>query len=307
LRVWQWGVALFVALDLVIAGWGLNPGVDLQVIRSSPSANSLSQQLGGQRLYLPGPDEYSLKYERFLRFDSFDPGEDWQNLRTIMLPNMNMLDGLASVNNFDPLVPGRYRSWMEFLDRLYGNLRDGLLRSMNVGLVERIDLHQPLGVRFEPLPGGQPARWVPCAHLAGVGAQALDWITNWQVDFRTEVVVEGAGAPGPLCPAGQAQESAAQIALERNGPNQVALHVDAPAQGWLVLADTWYPGWKAWLDGAPAKIWRANYLFRAVLLPPGNHEVVFKYQPLSVWLGGGFSLVALGVLAGLYRRRGDQV
>jgi hypothetical protein len=41
--------------------------------------------------------------------------------------------------------------------------------------------------------------------------------------------------------------------------------------GWLVISDTWYPGWRAWLDGEPAEIYRADYLFAACTA--GEHRV----------------------------------
>jgi uncharacterized membrane protein YfhO len=53
----------------------------------------------------------------------------------------------------------------------------------------------------------------------------------------------------------------------------------------LVLSDTFYPGWKAFVDGKEEKILRANYNFRAVPLTAGTHRVEFVYDPLSFKLG----------------------
>ncbi|MBI5449518.1 YfhO family protein [Candidatus Gottesmanbacteria bacterium] len=61
----------------------------------------------------------------------------------------------------------------------------------------------------------------------------------------------------------------------------------------LVVSDTFYPGWKALIDGAKTEIYRANYSFRAVSVPAGRHTVRFVYDPLSVWIG---LLVTLGSL-----------
>lgn len=67
-------------------------------------------------------------------------------------------------------------------------------------------------------------------------------------------------------------------------------NLDAP--GALVLADAWYPGWQVTIDGRPAPLLRANYLFRAVLLPAGQHRVQFEYRPASLRTGAGVSLAA---------------
>jgi uncharacterized membrane protein YfhO len=79
-------------------------------------------------------------------------------------------------------------------------------------------------------------------------------------------------------------------------PEQVALDVALDAPGVLVLADTWYPGWQATVDGEPAALLRANYLFRAVLLPAGQHRVLFEYRPATLGRGAGISLAAALVL-----------
>jgi hypothetical protein len=62
--------------------------------------------------------------------------------------------------------------------------------------------------------------------------------------------------------------------------DRVKIQTRLSSDGWLVLADTYYPGWKAILDGTvEIPIFRANYLFRAVHLPQGTHEIVFQYRP----------------------------
>jgi uncharacterized membrane protein YfhO len=76
--------------------------------------------------------------------------------------------------------------------------------------------------------------------------------------------------------------------------------------GWLVLADTWYPGWQAAVDGERVPLYRADYLFRAVEVPPGEHQVSFTYRPLSVRLGVLISILAwLAVGAGRWWARRD--
>ncbi len=77
----------------------------------------------------------------------------------------------------------------------------------------------------------------------------------------------------------------------------VTASTDAPA--WLVLTDTWFPGWTARLDGSDVPIARANHAFRAVALPAGDHEVEFVFRPRGLRTGAAITLVSLGVLAAL--------
>ena len=72
-----------------------------------------------------------------------------------------------------------------------------------------------------------------------------------------------------------------------------------PAPGFVVLVDTWDPGWQATVDGEPATVLRANLALRAVAVPAGEHLVEMRYRPRSVLVGAGFSGVATALLLGL--------
>ena len=61
----------------------------------------------------------------------------------------------------------------------------------------------------------------------------------------------------------------------------------------------YFPGWRAYVDGVETPIYRANYLFRGVVVPQGQHTLVFAYRPTSVLVGAAISLVALVLAAGL--------
>jgi uncharacterized membrane protein YfhO len=71
--------------------------------------------------------------------------------------------------------------------------------------------------------------------------------------------------------------------------------VNASETAFLVLSDTLYPGWQAAVDGQEVSILRANYLLRAVQVPAGEHEVVFKYRPLSLIVGWHVAEIAIAV------------
>jgi len=86
--------------------------------------------------------------------------------------------------------------------------------------------------------------------------------------------------------------------------------VRADTPTWLVINNTFYPGWQAFVDGEPVSIKRANYLFQAVFLAPGEHQVKLKFVPKSFYLGLTISLAALGlwlmiILRLLYQDRKD--
>ena len=73
-------------------------------------------------------------------------------------------------------------------------------------------------------------------------------------------------------------------------PNEVVVEVTMPRPGWLVLADSYFSGWKAYVrtedaDEQEVKLYKADYNFRAVPLLAGEHTVRFRYSPMSFKVG----------------------
>jgi len=87
------------------------------------------------------------------------------------------------------------------------------------------------------------------------------------------------------------------------GPGEVIIEAEMLAPRFLVLSDMWYPGWKARVDGKLDKIYRADYILRAVYLKPGKHIVKFTYDPFSFKIGVIITLGTIGVLLGLWIKR----
>ncbi|MES1209406.1 MAG: YfhO family protein, partial [Pseudomonadota bacterium] len=107
------------------------------------------------------------------------------------------------------------------------------------------------------------------------------------------VILEGvADAPPPRELHGGRATPATFIA---DDPDDVILQVDAPQEGYLVLADTHYPGWRATVDGHPRAIYPANVGFRAVHVETGRHQVAFHFRPAS--FRAGMACALLGLLA----------
>jgi len=70
-----------------------------------------------------------------------------------------------------------------------------------------------------------------------------------------------------------------------------------------MLSEIAYPGWKVTVDGTKAELYAVDNLLRSVNLSPGNHEVVFSFQPWTVYLGSGITLFTLLALIGIWMRR----
>jgi uncharacterized membrane protein YfhO len=86
--------------------------------------------------------------------------------------------------------------------------------------------------------------------------------------------------------------------MARYGEEHVEIDTKASRRSLLVLTDSWFPGWKATVDGQDAPVERVDYLIRGVVVPAGSHRVELSYEPASWRAGWILSLLALiGILA----------
>lgn len=98
---------------------------------------------------------------------------------------------------------------------------------------------------------------------------------NWpSTDFRKVAFVEPSALPLPHGSAGGTAR------ITRYDNTRVEIDTDAPEGGVLLLNDVWHPWWFADIDGMPAKVLRANGVFRALILPQGARKIVFHFKPI---------------------------
>jgi hypothetical protein len=213
-----------------------------------------------------------------------------------MMPNLNILEGIPVVNNYDPIVPGRYARWMDAIKEINIHLRDDLLDRMAVSLLEWSAETGYFGVRFVPRDSASRVRWVPCSISVKGPESAWKIIYSGKVDPDLEVVIETQKENFDLsC---SPSSTTPQIVSEQS--NEVIVWLSSQAKGWLVLSDVWYPGWRVSVDGELATLERADYLFRAVEVPAGTHQIKFAYRPLSFYIGAAISLISGLGLVGYY-------
>jgi hypothetical protein len=287
--IWHWTACLWVVADLIYAGWGIIPGIDRKIILDdSASAKSIRTMVAGGRLYIPRDFEKALKFEKFFRFDTFSPQDgldQWKNLRASLLPNITLLDRIPSANNFDPLLPSRYAEWISALEALDEKSKDSLFKLMNVTVLELLDPESDTGIKFSQREAYPRIFWVPCARQAVDSSEALDLVINGNIDFLKEAIIENSPAIDVYC-----DSSDPSITVPINEPNRFSININTTTPGYLIVSDTWYPGWRAAIDNQSVELLHANYLFRGVQVPAGRHEIEVYYQPRWLNLGGLASL-----------------
>jgi hypothetical protein len=122
--------------------------------------------------------------------------------------------------------------------------------------------------------------------------QVLARLTDPAFDPRREALVEA-----PLGCELVTNTAVEPVNLVRDDLNRVTFQVRAMTPGLLVMSDTFYPGWHAEVDGKPTPIVRANYALRGICLPAGEHEIVFRFDPVTLRVGLVLSAIGLVVVA----------
>jgi len=98
-----------------------------------------------------------------------------------------------------------------------------------------------------------------------------------------------------------------EVLITQYLPQRVSINAHLSGNGFLFLSDTYYPGWKVYVDGRKERMYRANYTFRAVYLSRGRHTIKFIYKPLSFILGlylsiSTFIITLIGIIFLLRRK-----
>ena len=195
--------------------------------------------------------------------------------------------GIPSVAGFLPSAPEaswRLGLWNPRILDLYsvrywiGRQEPGGQKPADAGPEVFGDSH---GWKVWQRPTALPRAWV--AHLSKVAhspEEAIRLTLDPATDLRSTVVLDRE-IPIESCP-----ETAAATFT---AIDEQYLRVDAaPAcAGVLVLADNWYPGWEATLDGKRIDILRADAAIRGVAVPAGPHRIEMRYRPARIGLGRG--------------------
>jgi hypothetical protein len=170
---------------------------------------------------------------------------------------------LARPGEFDPTVfpPIAREEWLDMV--VHKN--DGLPYAYGVG---RVDTARDLG-------------------------SAIDRIADAGFDYRTRAVFE----TGDKLPDGADAQRTARLVSHRSGT--VALETSFGAPGYLAVLETHYPGWRAEVDGAPVRLYRANGTFMGLAIPQGEHAVTLTFDPPRQRFANGVSAAALLAAAAL--------
>jgi hypothetical protein len=277
--------------DLVTLDRGYLPAIPLaaadpplpRAIRDAQATDGHQRVTGGDGLQPNLASRYGLRGARIHAL----PALKRRNMLWFGLGGRGLLQRLESTPR---RLASLYGAKFVFVNKSQ-TLSDPETRRIAPGLVENRAALPRAWVAYDWTPASTPEQ-----SLALLKAQRR------QDDMRRPVI-EHANPPAGR---GAAAPDPAPARFTEDSDERVELSLDAKRAGYVVLSDTYYPGWQATVDGRPAEIQPADVAFRAVAVPAGRHTVAFEYRPRSVQVGAGLSLAALAAIAAgllLTRRR----
>lgn len=132
-----------------------------------------------------------------------------------------------------------------------------------------------------------PRAWIVHSARRTKPDEALRLLDSGAVDGRKTALLEGR-----VPQLGQPEDpSRDRASITGYGADEISLKTSTGAKGLLVLSEVYYPAWKAYVDGEPVPLRRANHLFRAVPVPAGEHEVELRYESWTLRAGIAISLL----------------
>jgi len=239
-----------------------------------------------------------------------------------MVQNLGMVQGFDNLRAYGPMMlrrtydllhhadRGRFAPWRKLpvdqnLIRV-GRYRSAVLRMLGVRYVLHHDRPRarprtevPLRYRARDLPRALPRAWVVHrTELLASARQREARLRTFDPGRLALVERKAAALPAGLARDGDdAVHTPARVTARSQGGSRLALAVDAPRAGLVVIAESWYPGWTARVNGREAMVHRVNHGLMGVKVGAGHQRVVLSFAPASLCWGTALSLAALlGIL-----------
>lgn len=292
--------AALIIADLYLASTGFHAAADPRLLTFTPDAVAWQQEQPGE-----------------WRLTTYDPAGS-----APLNANVPWLHDLADVRGYDSIIPRQFTDYMAAIEPQNG-LAYNRIQSAGSAAALESPLLDALAVRYVVSSGpidspryrlawegegvliyenlGAAPRAYTLPRTATVTAEDP---VGALVSFDPRQFAVVAAADNPSVAAEPVAGNAAPALITESRNNQVVADAAPAEPSWLILADSYFPGWRAYVRPAgsseenerEAAIVRVNGNFRAVALEPGEWTVRFRYSPRSFWLGGLMSFMGVMVL-----------
>ncbi|KKS41366.1 MAG: hypothetical protein UV04_C0009G0008 [Candidatus Gottesmanbacteria bacterium GW2011_GWA2_42_16] len=268
-RLWLTGVVLFISVaNLFYIWWFYHPTVSFRKYAAQPQVMQLlnRKELGSIYTYLKN----ARAWDEFFQTGSQRP-ERYLDLRNELAPNLNLVFELPTVDAYAASITPK---------RLY------YYNKIDLPTLDKSSLY------IYQNPAALPKYYLVRKYRLSETLEDFQTQLN-QTDFdlKNEVILE---KPVNL-PINQTQLEA-KITPLKETTNEVQLEVSTNQPAILVLANSYYPGWKAFVNDKSTDVFPVNVFNQGLLIPEGQHQIKMRFQPQSVFLGLTISLMTYGLI-----------
>ncbi len=322
-------VMLITIVDLFIFGRGHNPVVSVNTWFKEPQVvKFLKSKISREQFFRI----YSMESDASFYNYAYLPAKGWKgnltpylNHREVLQPDLNMLWDIPSANGYLSFLLRRLIILhVNMLGKDIHICEDGHVaipphgaRILGLQSVRYVlsfwDIYDPhfkevFRVNFES--GVPPVKVyenseflphiliVPEAKICHSEAEVLDTLISDTFDPLKQVVIENIVDMGKM----QGDTSGSTATIKKYSPYEVIISAEMKNTGFLVLNDTYYPGWSLYVDNKPQEILQANFLMRATKLDKGEHIVRFVYKSRMVMYGTIIMGITILFVIGLFIR-----
>ncbi|HCM37040.1 MAG: hypothetical protein UV61_C0008G0159 [Candidatus Gottesmanbacteria bacterium GW2011_GWB1_43_11] len=315
-RLWLTGVVLFISVaNLFYIWWFYHPTVSFRKYAAQPQVMQLlnRKELGSIYTYLKN----ARAWDEFFQTGSQRP-ERYLDLRNELAPNLNLVFELPTVDAYAAsITPKRLYYYNGLLATAYHIATDsaalGQMEMKLLNLRHTTQILTPIPLTNSDLklkgkidlptldksslyiyqnPAALPKYYLVRKYRLSETLEDFQTQLN-QTDFdlKNEVILE---KPVNL-PINQTQLEA-KITPLKETTNEVQLEVSTNQPAILVLANSYYPGWKAFVNDKSTDVFPVNVFNQGLLIPEGQHQIKMRFQPQSVFLGLTISLMTYGLI-----------
>ncbi len=217
-------------------------------------------------------------------FRVFDPSEGFNGSRTSYFHK--------SLGGYHAAKPAKMEDLVEF--HLYRNN----LQVLNMLNTKYIIQEDEEGRRFPGVnPDANGNAWFVSKIIPVASAdEAINALSDF--DSKMEVVIDTQKYP-TITKLSYAVDSTATIDLASYAPNELRYKYSNKTDGFAVFSEMYYPkGWHVFIDRVETEFYEVDYALRGMKVPPGEHEIVFKFEPEVVQTGSTIALAG-NIILGL--------
>jgi hypothetical protein len=306
-----WAIAAIIALDLFLVGSG-RP-MNSQSLQQDPGVTR--DTFDGNALLLNQIRRYVDQSHPPWRIDTLDSSMEWTYGAPILqVPSASGISPLALENTIQLrlfLHDGNRAGWYYPLEKLDSPVLD--LMNVRYVLTRAADVRRlaslPKFRHIASLPGTEVfenmavlPRFYFVRRVQPVGslAEAHDLIEHRGIDLSETALTD---QPLDLSPTDG--DVTGTVKVVQYQPSRIELSLRASRVSLLVLSETYFPGWQAWIDEKPVAIHSVDIALRGVVVPAGAHRLRMEFRPVILPISLGISLataILLAISALIYRR-----